>query len=80
MPTSQSSCKAAREEAVDEDQFDELVSDDAQHEYLRSRKAEDLLSEAASAQHQFTHFLKNPLCRTCQRARVMAPHAHRKGG
>ena len=35
MPTSQSSSKAMREEAEDEDQLDELVSDDAQQEYLR---------------------------------------------
>ena len=44
--------------AADEDQLDELVSDDACHEYLRRRKTEDLISEAASAQHQFTHFYK----------------------
>jgi hypothetical protein len=78
MPTSQSSASAAREEAADEDQLDELVSDDACHEYLWRRKTEDLISEAASAQHQLTHFPKYPSCRTCQRARVMAPHARQK--
>ena len=78
MPTSQSSASAAREEAADEDQLDELVSDDACHEYLWRRKTEDLISEAANAQHQFTHFPKNPSCRTCQRARMMAPHARQK--
>ena len=65
-------------QCADEDQLDELVSDDACHEYLRRRKTEDLISEAASAQHQFTHFTKYPSCRTCQRARMMAPHARQK--
>ena len=71
MPTSQpqSSSKAKRDDAEDEEQLDELVADDAQQEYVRSRKAEDLLAEAASTQHQHTHVPKNPFCRTCQRAR-----------
>ena len=60
MPTSQSSSKAKRDEAQDEEQLDELVEDDAQQEYIRSRKTEDLLAEAASTQHQYTHFPKNP--------------------
>ena len=80
MPTSQSSSKAKRDEAQDEEQLDELVEDDAQQEYIRSRKTEDLLAEAASTQHQYTHFPKNPFCRTCQRARMMAPQARKKGG
>ena len=80
MPTSQSSPKAKRDDAEDDDQLDELVADDAQQEYIRSRKTEDLLAEAASTQHQYTHFPKNPLCRTCQQARMMAPQARRKGG
>ena len=64
MPTSRSSSKAKRDEAQDEEQLDELVEDDAQQEYIRSRKTEDLLAEAASTQHQYTHFPKNPFCRT----------------
>ena len=80
MPTSQPSSKAKRDEAQDEEQLDELVEDDAQQEYIRSRKTEDLLAEAASTQHQYTHFPKNPFCRTCQRARMMAPQARKKGG
>ena len=75
MPTSQSSPKAARDVEQDSDQLDELVADDDQQEYIRSRKAEDL-----RAQHQYTHFPKNPFCRTCQRARMMAPQARKKGG
>jgi len=66
MPTSQSSSKAKRDDAEDEEQLDELVADDAQQEYVRSRKTEDLLAEAAKTQHQHTHFPKNPFCRTCR--------------
>ena len=76
MPTSQS-CPAQSE---DDELLDELVPEDDSHEYARSRKPEDLIAEAASAKHQFTHFPKNPYCRTCQRARMMAPQARRKGG
>ena len=78
MPTSQS-CPA-HEAEEDEELLDELVPEDDSHEYARSRKPEDLIAEATSAKHQFTHFPKNPYCRTCQRARMMAPHARRKGG
>ena len=78
MPTSRSRRSSEIEE--DEEQLDELVSDDVSHEYARSKKPEDLIAEAASAKHQFTHFPKNPFCRVCQRARMMAPHARNKGG
>ena len=80
MPTSQSSSKAKRDDAEDDDQLDEVAADDAQQEYIRSRKMEDLLAEAAGTQHQYTHFPKKPFCRTCQRARMMATQACRKGG
>jgi hypothetical protein len=60
MPTSQSSSKAKRDEAQDEEQLDELVEDDAQPEYIRSRKTEDLLAEAASTQHQYS-FPQEPI-------------------
>jgi len=80
MPTSQSSSKSKRDDAEDEEQLDELVADDAQQEYVRSRKTENLLAGAASTQHQYTHVPKNPFCRTCQRARMMAPQARKKGG
>ena len=69
---------AASEDVVDG--IDELVDDDAGTEYTRSRKEADLIAEAQTAQHQFTHFPKNPFCRTCQRARMMAPQARKKGG
>eukprot|EP00435_Cladocopium_sp_Y103_P024493 s1104_g6.t1 len=76
MPTSPSS--PALEE--DPEQLDEAMPDLESAEYARSRKPEDLMAEAASAKHQFTHFPKNPFCRTCQRARMMAPQARSKGG
>ena len=78
MPTSQS-CPALDVEEDDE-MLDELGPEDDSHEYARSKKPKDLIAEAASAKHQFTHFPKNPYCRTCQRARMMAPHARSKGG
>ena len=78
MPTSRS--PLSEDVQADEEQLDELVADDVSHEYARSKKPEDLIAEAASAKHQFTHFPKNPFCRTCQRARMMAPHARNKGG
>ena len=78
MPTSRS--RLSENVEADEEQLDELVTDDVSHEYARSKKPEDLIAEAASAKHQFTHFPKNPFCRTCQRARMMAPHARNKGG
>ena len=80
MPTSQSSSKAKRDDAEDGEQLDELVADDAQQEDVRSRKTEDLLAEAASTQHQYAQFPKKTFCRTCQRARMMAPQAWKKGG
>ena len=78
MPTSQS--RLEKEVEDDDGLLDELVPEDDSHEYARSRKPEDLIAEASSAKHQFTHFPKNPYCRTCQRARMMAPHARRRGG
>ena len=54
MPTSQS-CPA--QESKDDELLGELVPEDDSHEYARSRKPGDLIAEAASAKHQFTHFL-----------------------
>ena len=53
MPTSQS-CPA--QESKDDELLGELVPEDDSHEYARSRKPGDLIAEAASAKHQFTHF------------------------
>ena len=60
MPTSRSSSKAKRDEAQDEEQLDELVEDDAQQEYIRSRKTEDLLAEAASTHISTRISLRTP--------------------
>ena len=35
---------------------------------------------AASKQHQFTHRPKNPFCKVCQKAKMLAPQARKKGG
>ena len=36
--------------------------------------------EATSAKHLFTHRPKNPFCPVCQKAKMLAPHARKKGG
>ena len=54
--------------------------DDEEVVAVRSRKSADLIVEAQSSKHQFLHFPKNPFCRTCQRARMLAPYARSKGG
>ena len=41
---------------------------------------ERLRQEAASKQHQFTHRPKNPFCKVCQKAKMLAPQARKKGG
>ena len=39
-----------------------------------------LREEATSAKHLFTHRPKNPFCPVCRKARMLAPHARKKGG
>ena len=39
-----------------------------------------LREEATSAKHLFTHRPKNPFCPVCQKAKMLAPHAGKKGG
>ena len=63
-----------------EEGVDEGVDEDAETEYIRSRKTADLEAEARSAHHQFCHYPKNPFCKICQKARMMAPPARKKGG
>ena len=41
---------------------------------------ERLRQEAASKQHQFTRRPKNPFCKVCQKAKMLAPQARKKGG
>ena len=65
----------------EEEGIDEGVNpDDEEVVAVRSRKSADLIVEAQSSKHQFLHFPKNPFCRTCQRARMLAPYARSKGG
>lgn len=60
--------------------MDEGVPEGEDEAYVRSRSSAELEQEAMSASHQFTHFPKNPFCKTCQRARMMAPQARKRGG
>ena len=71
---------AAKAEGADEEGVDEGVAHDSETEYVRSRKASDLEQEACSKSHQFCHYPKNPFCKICQKARMMAPPAKKKGG
>ena len=71
---------AAKAEAAEEEGVDEGVAHDSETEYIRSRKAADLEQEACSKSHQFCHYPKNPFCKICQKARMMAPPARKKGG
>ena len=36
--------------------------------------------QAESAEHKFTHRPKNPYCKVCQKAKMLAPHARKRGG
>ena len=68
-------------EPESEDAIDESGdADEEEARVVRSMKLADLTVEAASKEHQFLHFPKNPFCRVCQRARMMAPYARSKGG
>eukprot|EP00435_Cladocopium_sp_Y103_P036206 s1446_g9.t1 len=75
MPSAAGDPADAEEEGVDEGQ-----SQDEEAEYTRSGKTADLEREAKSAAHQFCHFPKNPFCKVCQKARMMAPPAKKRGG
>ena len=71
---------AAKAEGAEEEGVDEGVAHDSETDYIRSRKASDLEQEACSKSHQFCHYPKNPFCKICQKARMMAPPAKKKGG
>ena len=66
--------------AAEDDGVDEGVAQDSETEYIRSRKASDLEHEASSKAYQFCHYPKNPFCKVCQKAHMMAPPAKKKGG
>lgn len=63
-----------------ENGVDEGSPDTEEDRHIRSRKTADLMEEVKTLQHQYTHFPKNPYCRTCQKARMMAPQARSRGG
>ena len=46
----------------------------------RSLAEADLRAEAKSVEHLFSHRPKNPFCEVCQRAKMLAPQARKKGG
>ena len=71
---------SARAAEAEDDGIEEGVAQDSETEYIRSRKASDLEHEASSKAHQFCHYPKNPFCKVCQKARMMAPPAKKKGG
>ena len=66
------------ESPVERQGVDEGESDGEESIVVRSRKVEDLIREAQSAEHQFVHYPKNPFCRVCQRAKMLAPQARKK--
>ena len=79
----QADCRNSHEFAtagVEGQPLDEQVPQGEDEAYVRSRSTIDLEQEAMSASHQFTHFPKNPFCKVCQKARMLAPQARRKGG
>ena len=71
---------SARAAEAEDDGVDEGVAQDSETEYIRSRKASDLEHEASSKAHQFCHYPKNPFCKVCQKARMMALPAKKRGG
>ena len=71
---------SARAAEPEEEGVDEGIPADGGAEYIRTRKATDLEVEAGSGQHQLCHYPKNPFCKICKKARMMALPANRKGG
>ena len=47
---------------------------------LERPQASDLEHEASSKAHQFCNYPKNPFCKVCHKARMMALPAKKKGG
>ena len=92
VPHMDSSCKAesplsaaAASKPAPEPAHDNGIDEgDAPHDeverFVRSHKEQDLVAEASTKEHLFAHYPKNPFCRTCQRAKMLAPHARSKGG
>ena len=65
--------------ADDPEEVPDSDRDDSAPE-ARSRSVESLKAEALTSEHMFTHRPKNPYCKICQRAKMLAPHARKRGG
>ena len=60
---------------------EDVPDSDVEVHIPKSKKDEaSLRAEAESVQHLLSHRPKNPFCPVCQRAKMYAPHARRKGG
>ena len=65
----------------DDDPEPEPDSDAACEPRLNGQEGSAQLKlQAESAEHKFTHRPKNPYCKVCQKAKMLAPHARKRGG
>ena len=53
---------------------------EAEPEPSDQKRSAQLKLQAESAEHKFTHRPKNPYCKVCQKAKMLAPHARKRGG
>ena len=53
---------------------------EAEPEPKDEKRSAQLKLEAESIEHKFTHRPKNPYCKVCQKAKMLAPHARKRGG
>ena len=53
---------------------------EAEPEPRDEKRSAQLKLEAESIEHKFTHRPKNPYCKVCQKAKMLAPHARKRGG
>ncbi|CAE7762117.1 unnamed protein product, partial [Symbiodinium sp. KB8] len=53
---------------------------EAESEPRDEKHSAQLKLEAESIEHKFTHRPKNPYCKVCQKAKMLAPHARKRGG
>ena len=64
-----------------EDEDEETPDSDVEVHVLKGRQNEEALrAEAKTVQHMLSHRPKNPFCPVCQRAKMYAPHARKRGG
>ena len=53
---------------------------EAEPEPKDEKRSAQLKLEAESIEHKFIHRPKNPYCKVCQKAKMLAPHARKRGG